>query len=88
MPSENHLTVHPLTDYFQRERIAPPWQERRRQEDMKSSGLSGANIDFRLDALPNAYGSYCPRLLRFAKDCGEPILVYPGSTRGESKLFN
>src|SRR5215469_4167882 len=70
------------SDYFQREWIAPPWRERRQQEDMKSSGFSGENIDFQLDALPNAYVSYCSRLMRFAKDCSEPILMYPGSTRG------
>ena len=65
------------SDYFQREWIAPPWQERRQLEGMKSSGFPGANIDFWLDALPNAYVSYCSRLIRFAKDCSEPILMYP-----------
>ena len=70
------------SDYLQWEWIASPWRERRRREDMKSSGLSGANIDFRLDALPNAYVSYCSGLVRFAKDCAEPILIYSVPTRG------
>ena len=39
--------------YFQREWIAPPWRERRQREDMKSSRLSGANIDFWLYELYN-----------------------------------
>ena len=56
--------------------------ERRQREDMKSSGFSGANIDFWLDALPNAYVSYCSRLTQFTKDYGEPILMYPWPTRG------
>ena len=47
---------------------------------MKSSGLSGLNIEFRLDALPNAHVSYCHRLMRYAKDCGESVGMYSGPT--------
>ena len=80
MPPENHLTVHPLIT-SNREWFAPPWRERRQWEDRKPSGFSRANIDFRLDAFPNDDVSYCSRLIRFAEDCGDPILMHPRPTQ-------
>ena len=54
---------------------------------MKSSGFSAANIDFQLDAHPNAYVSYCFRLMRLAKDCDEPILMYSRPTMNRLKNY-
>ena len=40
------------------------------------------SFDFTLDALPNDCVSYFFHLIRYAKDCGEPIPKYPGPTLG------